>query len=70
MNAQEFQTIVDVIALQHDMMYEIIIKETPLEPSVVRDELILRKFLTAAAKKGFKVDLSYKFEDKLKKLGY
>lgn len=70
MNAQEFQTIVDVIALQHDMMYEIITRESTIEPSVVRDELILRKFLTAAAKKGFKVDLSYKFEEKLEKLGY
>ena len=70
MNAQEFQTIVDVIALQHDMMYEIISKETQIEPSTVRDELALRKFLVSAAKKGFKIDLNYKFEEKLKKLGY
>lgn len=70
MNEQEFQIIVDVIALQHDMMYEIITKETPLEPHVVRDELALRKFLMSAAKKGFKIDLTYKFEEKLEKLGY
>lgn len=70
MNAQEFQTIVDVIALQHDMMYEIIRQNTPVEPHVVRDELALRKFLVSAAKKGFKIELSYKFEEKLEKLGY
>lgn len=70
MNAQEFQTIVDVIALQHDMMYEIIVQNPLSEPSTVRDELTLRKFLVAAAKKGFKIDLNYKFEEKLEKLGY
>lgn len=70
MNAQEFQIIVDVIALQHDMMYEIIRQNTPVEPHVVRDELALRKFLVSAAKKGFKIELSYKFEEKLEKLGY